>query len=269
MTTDVRVRTFEQPTHEARVERVEAITSILRLHSSRQLIEPDKCQCGATVTEHNLHTHAVEQALIGLPLVPVVTAPPDAELVDRARDELLGDELGVLGSQDSADAVEWWQPRITRMHSTVYAPVIDALATEISTAALAWETLAGLYSDVVAEHHEERRLLGAEREAMRVERDQAHAKARLLGKANGRASRTIGELRAHNVRLRDQRFDAMTNRGAAIADLAATQRQVQRQQDTIRDLLTRVRELGGTVDDAELLSVADMTPAASPAVSIQ
>jgi hypothetical protein len=251
--TTIPIRSLEQPTAEVRAERVEAITSILRLHSSRHLIDPNRCQCGKAIpVEQSLHAHAVEQALIGLPLVPVLVLPPDAELLDRALTAIAPEADAEQPSEEDLAR----RADIVRVHEAVYAPLIKAMCTEIGMVALAWETLAGLFRDTIAEHSRERYELALDRASMRDERDQATAKARLLGKANGRQSATIYQLRGELAQARDRRWESDNKRGAAVADLVATQRQVERQQETIRALLEQVRELGGTVDDALLLDAA-------------
>lgn len=251
--TTIPIRSLEQPTAELRAERVEAITSILRLHSSRQLIDPNRCQCGKAIpVEQSLHAHAVEQALIGLPLVPVVMLPPNAELLDQALTAIAPEAVSEQPSEEDLAR----KADVVRVHEAVYGPLISALANEVSTVALAWETLAGLFRDTIAEHSRERYELALDSSAMKIERDKAVARARLLGKANGRQSATIYQLRGELAQARDRRWESDNKRGAAVADLVATQRQVERQQETIRALLEQVRELGGTVDDTLLLDAA-------------
>lgn len=254
MTNEVRAH-LVQPAPDVRAARITKLINTLRLHSTRQLIDPDKCQCGAVVVDESLHEHAAEQALIALPEAMGVEVPAAAELVDQALDELLEDP------GDDTDRVEFWYPHVTRMHKQVYAPLITALATEVRTVGLAWETLSAHYADMVAEH-------SGTQAALRNERDRAVVELRQRNRDYGRASATIHQLRAEASWQRDQRFAEANKRGAAVADLVATQRQVERQQDTIRRLLDEVRELGGTVDDAELLG-SGTAPAATPAVSIQ
>ncbi|SDK31373.1 hypothetical protein SAMN04488074_105133 [Lentzea albidocapillata subsp. violacea] len=243
MTVQIRP-SLEQPTPDVRAARIAKLIVTVQIHSTRSLLDPDRCSgCGTEVAldRNAIHAHAAEQALVALPEAMGVEVPADAELVERA--------LQVL---DGEAGSPFWRGHMTRVHNEVFGPLIAAMVTEIRTVGLAWETLSGLYADAVAEHKTDRDSLTNERDHLRIE-------LRDRNKAYGRASTTIGELRAHNARLRDQRFDAMTNRGAAIADLAATQRQVTRQQETILYLLNKVRGLGGAVDEAELLAPPEAT----------
>lgn len=241
-----------QPPAELHARRIEHVIKTIDAHLHRRLLDPTRCACGVAVAEgvSALQRHAVGQLLISLPETPVVEMPTDAELLDQALSEIVPRDL----PEDHIAHVLARKADVTRMHEKVYAPLITALVDELRAVGLGWETLADHYAATVEEHTQER-------DSLRDERDQLRVEVRERNKAYGRASTTIGELRAHNSHLRDQRFDAMTNRGAAFADLAATQRQVQRQQQTIHRLLNQVRELGGTVDDADVCGAAEAVAA--------
>src|SRR5205085_11690214 len=124
-------------------------------------------------------------------------------------------------------------------------PLMTALVTEIRTVGLAWETLSAYLGDTVAEH-------GRTRQRLANERDRALTALRRRNKDYGRASATIGELRGQLAWMRDRKFDEANKRGAAVADLVATRHQADRQSETIRRLINKVRELDSTFDDTTL-----------------
>lgn len=254
-----------RPTPELHGRRVDAVLTAIEAHQYRSLLDATRCACGEPVAEGvpALQRHAVEQLLISLPETPVVEVPADADLITRAVEALL-DHMPARHEDDddaeSPDPDEFWHMQATRMHSKVYAPLITGLVDELRAVGIGWETLVEHHADTVEDHNQER-------DWLRTDRDQLRLELQARNKAYGRASTTIHELRTEVSWQRDRKFEADNKRGLAVADLVATRMQVAQQTDTIRSLLNQIRELGGTVDDAELPGTADVDTSAG--VSIQ
>ncbi|MFD9706185.1 hypothetical protein [Lentzea sp. NPDC059081] len=146
--------------------------------------------------------------------MPVVEVPDADELIDRALHELVMDDMpDDPESEDYVTRVSEWKSDVTRMHDQVYAPLISALADETR------EALARLREAMVARNNLTGRLADATTELQSTQDELAKLQLRFRG---------LG------------------------MDLDGTQRQVDRQHETIRGLLERVRELGGTVDDVTM-----------------